>query len=280
MRFVKYQGLGNDFILIADILADDSPPYRQRLARQLCDRHFGIGADGLLFVDPARSTAAVATMHVVNADGSEPEMCGNGLRCVALHLAERPEHLAASRLLIDTPAGPRECLVDRLGDGLARVTVDMGVATLTGEHLPSTTTPWLEQPVADGSLSGSAVNVGNPHLVIFSETEPQQLLAAHGATLELHPRFRQRTNVEFVRQSGPSQFEVAVWERGCGPTLACGSGACAVAYAAVRLGRLAADTPATVQLPGGALAITVDGKSDRVLMEGPAERVFSGSVEI
>ncbi|HEX8440448.1 diaminopimelate epimerase [Archangium sp.] len=272
--FFKYHGIGNDFIVLdrrksgVDVDAET--------ARLLCDRRLGIGADGILSLLP--SEAAVARMVVHNADGSVPEMCGNGLRCVVKYLVdnsgERPESID-----VETGAGILSCTPGYGADGVAEVEISLGPARLVASNLPSGATgqPFLDAPVPGHSgLRGHAVSMGNPHLVLFDQ--PLEDAGRLGPQLERHPGFPERTNVEFTRVDADGGLTVVVWERGCGLTQACGTGACAAAVAAVLARRVPADTWLRVSLPGGALHIRVPADLSDVRLRGPAAFVFTGVV--
>jgi diaminopimelate epimerase len=258
--FTKYEGLGNDFIVIdaADERAID--PVR---ARALCDRHFGIGADGILFVLPPSSAGARAKMVVVNADGTRPEMCGNGIRCVALHLAGRDRAEAIS-YVVDTDAGPLLTEVEVSGDH-ADVRVAMGNGRAFGEHRAT---------VAGREVVFLRVSMGNPHAVAFDVDADAGTI--DGFSPRLSADFEGGTNVEFARTTGPNAYDLVVWERGVGRTLACGTGAAATAVAAVITGRADPAQPIFVRLPGGPLELRVDRETLEVRLRGPARRVFSG----
>lgn len=262
LRFGKYEGIGNDF-LVVDATSEAALGPEQ--ARKLCDRHYGVGGDGVLLSAPPVTPGAHGRMVVLNSDGSRPEGCGNGLRCVALSLARK---LGQSRveLLIDTDAGPRTALVEAHGN-TADVTVSMGKARRDGE------TAALHR---GEQLTFQRVSMGNPHAVAFDVDCTEQELD------ELGPRVSAAlpggTNVEIVRATGPTSFEVLVWERGVGRTLACGTGAAGVAALAAMLGRAPFDTPLTLQLPGGPLELTVAREDLSVTLRGPARFVFSGEV--
>ena len=255
--FVKYEGLGNDFVIVDA----DGPLDRSEVTR-LCDRHFGVGGDGVLVVAPPSSLGAAATMIVQNADGSRPEMCGNGLRCVARHVAALRGGAAMS-LVIDTDAGPLGCEVS--GDA---VLVDMGVAVEGGT---------VQVEIDGHALELARVWTGNPHAITFAPLGAGAL-ARFGPRVSTHERFPGGTNFELATTRTDGSIEVAVWERGVGPTLACGTGACATAVHACRLGLAAYDRETVVHLPGGALAVTV-ARTLRIEMRGPARRVFSGEVD-
>ncbi|MDY7233306.1 diaminopimelate epimerase [Hyalangium rubrum] len=274
-RIFKYHGLGNDFVVLdrrqsgVDIDAETS--------RWMCDRRRGIGADGVLALLP--STAGLARMVVHNSDGSIAEMCGNGLRCAVKYLVDhaggRPE-----RILVETGAGVLACVPTYDAHGAAEVDVSMGPARLVASNLPSGATgqPFLQASVPGHSgLHGTAVSMGNPHLVLLDR--PLDEAERLGPTLERHPSFPDRTNVEFVRVD-PDGLTVVVWERGCGLTQACGTGACASATAAVLAKRLPADAWLRVTLPGGDLQIRVPADLSDIRLRGPATFVFEGVVAL
>jgi diaminopimelate epimerase len=273
MRFDKYQGLGNDFIVLDDrmIGAVDAPPFPPEAAKALCDRHFGIGADGVLLVLPARSAGSAARMRVINADGSIPEMCGNGLRCFALHLARgttvgKGSAPTSLELRIETDAGDRVCRLDRSGDEAAMVTVDMGPVRVLGDQAVN----------VDGrSVVVAAADAGNPHAVLFGEFA-RSYVEELGPRIEKHPDFPRGTNVEFARVAGGA-IDLVVWERGVGITLACGTGACATVAVACAKGLVPTGEPVTVRLPGGDLQVTI-GEGGRATMRGPARHVFGGRI--
>lgn len=259
LAFEKYEGLGNDFVLI-DVRGGGPAPGADE-ARQLCDRRRGVGADGVLLVGPGRSAGASASMIVYNADGSRPEMCGNGLRCVARYVAGD----APASLVVDTDAGSRGCEVEG-GD----VLVEMGEAKLG----PSA----VELEVAGQRVRLREVDVGNPHAVIFGPYD-QALFERLGPVLATHAHFAAGANIEFAREGAGGELDVLVWERGVGPTFACGTGACAVAVAACAEGLRRRGDALRVRLPGGVLEVRV-GANARVSMRGPARQAFRGEVEV
>jgi diaminopimelate epimerase len=260
--FAKYHGLGNDFIL----LETDASPLPRHLVRALCDRHLGIGADGILLVSPHPD--ADARMIVYNADGSRPEMCGNGLRCVAFHVAARLHRTPTSvALAIATDAGIKPCLVEiDPPSPEAHVRIDLG---------PTTPPVTKTIPIPQAALDLLTTSVGNPHAVLF---DPPVDLPFHEVAplLATHPSFPLGTNVSFATPT-PDGFSVRVWERGVGPTLACGTAACAVAAAATHAGHAAFDRPQTLHLPGGPLTVTITSDGHAIL-EGPARHVFDGTL--
>ncbi len=260
LRFVKYQGLGNDFVVVEGPLVDAAR------ARRLCDRRRGVGADGILTVLPPRTPGAAAAMHIYNADGSVAAMCGNGIRCVARHLAETRD-LPAS-MIIDTDAGPRACTVHRGPSGrVEAVSVEMGPAVVEGEE---------DFTVGGERLHAVRVSMGNPHAVLFDEPSRDRA-GAVGPAIEA--AVRGGVNVGFARP-GPAGIDLVVWERGCGLTDACGTGACAAAVASARAGAVPTGAPIEVRLPGGPLQVTVGPDLRRVTMRGPAERSFEGETEL
>jgi diaminopimelate epimerase len=259
--FEKVEGLGNDFVLMH--LTDDSAFDRARVP-QICDRHTGVGADGVLLVSKAQS-GGDARMEVINADGSVPEMCGNGLRCVALSLAA---HRGVDRgeLRIETDAGVRVCQVERRGDE-ADVEVDMGVVRVLGQRTLFPAGVLVELTLADA---------GNPHAVAYRQNLARDIEAL-GLLLSTDPSFERGTNVELVRWQD-DVLEVAVWERGAGRTLACGTGACAVVAVACARGEAKSGQKVRVRLPGGELVIAHDMEAGLTRMLGPARRVFTGEL--
>lgn len=258
--FAKYEGLGNDFVVVDAARPDGWDGDR---ARRLCDRHFGVGADGVLVVTPARDPRARARMTVLNADGSRPEMCGNGLRCVALHLA-RADATCGASYAIETDAGIRACEVDRNGDA-AMVRADLGVAS------------WLaDLAVEDGGkrLDFAQISTGNPHLVTFDADYDAAAIDRFAPVVSA--RIPGGANVEFAHLVGERRIDLVVWERGVGRTLACGTGAAATALAAARVGLVPFDAPIEIRLPGGALEVCVDAEGHAAKQRGPARLLFVG----
>ena len=275
MRFAKYQGLGNDFLVVDLRTADAALAAAVQDPANviaLCDRQFGVGGDGVLAVLP--STTGDARMRVLNSDGSEAEMCGNGIRCVARELFDRGG-LAKSTLQIETGAGLLACEVGEL------VTVAMGAPRLTRGEIPMigpATERCIEQAFEGRHLT--AVSMGNPHAITFvrSRAEAQAQALSLGPATEHHAWFPRRTNAEFAFVKSRSEIDLVVWERGCGITLACGTGACATAVAAILTGRCDGDQPIRVNLPGGPLSIRVG--TDGVMMSGPAQLSFDGELPL
>ena len=260
MRFVKMQGLGNDYIYL-NCLAG-APADLPALARRMSDRHFGVGADGLICLFPSREHDF--TMRMFNADGSEGAMCGNGLRCLG-KFAYDQGLTGRTDLTFDTGAGPRRLRLLLEGGRVAAAEADMGP-------------PQIGRP-AEAEAGGriwrlTPVSMGNPHRVAFVEDPDALDLAVLGPALERGPAFPGRANVEFAAVEGPGRLRARVWERGSGETLACGTGACAVLAAAVAEGL--AEPEARVELPGGALSVRWDRAAGTMFLTGPAVTVYEG----
>lgn len=278
IEFTKYHGLGNDFILI-DNRQSREPLLTSEQAVQFCDRHFGIGADGVIFALPAETPGADYKMRIFNSDGSEPEMCGNGIRCLARFLADlKAPSNSLAKYQIETLAG---IITPELQpDG--QVTVDMGSPRLTAAEIPTTLVAGdlkaidrtLE--VAGQTWSVTCVSMGNPHCITFVDDVAKISLETIGPEFEHHPAFPQRINTEFIQVVAPDYLKMRVWERGAGITLACGTGACASLVAGVLTGRC--DRKATIELPGGPLVIEWSQLNQKIYMTGPAERVFTGQL--
>ncbi|KAL9247750.1 hypothetical protein vseg_021148 [Gypsophila vaccaria] len=285
LDFVKYHGLGNDFILV-DNRNSSEPKITPEQAVKLCDRNFGIGADGVIFAMPGVNGTDY-TMRIFNSDGSEPEMCGNGVRCFARFIAELENLQGRHSFTIHTGAG---LIIPELQDD-GQVKVDMGEPILTAADVPTNLFPNKELSVVKSDLlvdgdtwAVTCVSMGNPHCVTFGKKGEQNLvvdqlnLADIGPKFEHHNVFPARTNTEFVEVFSRSHLKMRVWERGAGATLACGTGACAVVVAAVLEGR--ADRKCIVDLPGGPLEIEWREEDNHVYMTGPAQLVFYGSVPL
>lgn len=268
MNFSKWHGLGNDYILVLE--RDIPEQYKaadggltDSVVRAMCDRHFGIGGDGILVFGKSQQPGHDARMLIHNPDASQAEMCGNGIRMAARFLMIEGE-VSSPSMTIETAGGTVRPTV--LDDG--RVTVDMGIAEDFG----------IEEVALEdrSSYRGRIVSMGNPHFVI--RQEPQELdIAPIGSRIEVHERFPNRTNVEFAVADDSRRVRMRVWERGVGETLACGTGACAVGVTSIL--DYGCESPVTVTLPGGDLEITV-GEDLRVFMSGPAVRVATGTVDI
>ncbi|GAX38105.1 diaminopimelate epimerase [Nodularia sp. NIES-3585] len=275
IEFTKYHGLGNDFILV-DNRASSLPLVTPEQAIKLCDRHFGIGADGVIFALPGENGADY-TMRIFNSDGSEPEMCGNGIRCLGRFIADlEGESRNKDSYRIHTLAGV--ITPQLMADG--QVKVDMGLPRLLAGEIPTTLgtpeTKVINQPleVAGQTWEVTCVSMGNPHCITFVEDVAAIPLEIIGPQFEHHPAFPQRINTEFIQVLSRDYVKMRVWERGAGITLACGTGACAALVAGVLTGNC--DRIATVELPGGCLQIEWSEIDQRVYMTGPAQLVFTG----
>lgn len=266
LNFAKYEGLGNDFLVI-DAAVMGFEALTPALAQRLCDRHRGVGGDGVLWVDRARlDSEGRAVMLIRNADGSRPEMCGNGVRCVVAWLRDAGHLAGRDAVVIESDAGPRPARVVGAGDGAWLIEVEMGQARVQA------------QPAAVDGAAVEVVDLGNPHGVLFDaagEPEGARVRAVEGLAV-----FPNGVNVEFVTPRAEGGFRVRVHERGVGWTQACGTGACAVVAAAVLRGRAPRGERVPVALDGGLLFIEVNGDSAdlRVKMTGPARRAFVGSL--
>lgn len=276
MDFVKMHGCGNDYIYVNGFEVKLDKFKKAELARKLSDRHFGIGSDGLIFINP--SGIADFEMEMYNADGTRAEMCGNGIRCVAKYVYDN-KMTDKSEFVIES-MGKRKVIKVYAEDGLVKtVTVDMGEPILESKRIPviSSEENFIDEPV---SISGkifhmTAVSMGNPHAVSFYN--PDEILL-YGQKIETNELFPNRVNVEFVEVLSPDTVRMRVWERGTGETYCCGTGCCATVVAAVlnkKTGR-----HVKVKVLGGELDINWDEESNHIFMTGPAETVFKGNVEI
>jgi diaminopimelate epimerase len=277
IRVWKYHGTGNDFVMLEDL--DDERPLDERFVAAVCDRHTGIGADGVIRVTRGRSPGEDFFMDYRNADGSLAEMCGNGIRCLGKLVFERA-HTSSPELEIGSRDGPRHVSLEVAGGRVRSVTVAMGAPAFSRGEIPMTGPahePFLSEPFeVDGrTYEASAVSMGNPHLVLFVEQDPGELdVGTIGPRVERDPRFPDGTNVEFARVANGS-VNVRVWERGSGETMACGTGACAALVAANEAGLV--PELAEVRFLGGTLV--VQRTDDQVLLTGPAERVFEATLD-
>ncbi len=280
LTFSKLHGTANDFVYVDARRGFPGDP--AALATRLCDRHRGIGADGLILL--LDSERADCRMRIYNADGSIPEMCGNGIRGFAKFVLDK---LALDRgptedgsLRVETDAGIKRVEAEREDGRVVRVTVDMGAPEWDGRSIPvDADGEVVDHPLrVDGrEYRVTCVSMGNPHCVVFLDDVAPLPLATLGPRFEHHPFFPRRVNTEFIRVVDPEHLEMRVWERGAGETLACGTGACAAAVAAARTGR--AGRHVRVSLPGGPLEITWQA-DDHVRMTGDAVAVFDGSIEV
>jgi diaminopimelate epimerase len=295
IRFSKWHGLGNDFVLV------EGPPIGPERARRVCDRRRGIGADGVVSIQPPRTPGAAAAMHITNSDGSIAEMCGNAIRCVARHLGEGRGLEGAIR--IDTDAGLKiaemcgnaiRCVARQLGEGRGlegaiRIDTDAGLKTCTLHRDPQGAVTSISVEMGPARLEGeqvfdlggealraTRVSMGNPHAVLFDAPTRERAGAVGPAIERAVPG---GVNVGLARPARGG-IDLVVWERGAGLTDACGTGACAAAVAAVQRGDVKAGEPVAVRLPGGTLEITVAPDLSRVVMRGPAEHVFEGEADL
>ena len=262
--FEKYHGLGNDFIIIER--AHESEIDREESIR-LCDRHFGVGADGILYVIPVQMGPQqnCFKMVVINSDGSRPEMCGNGLRCVALYLVHQKKE-KEGEFVVDTDAGLRTCRVVLEADHKATITTSLGIARSVGS---------LSNEYEGQSQNFIQVSMGNPHAICFQKRISGEALDQLGSRVSA--RIPGGSNVEIAEVVGPNRIVVDVWERGVGRTLACGTGAAATAFAALSEGLADRKEALEVTLPGGTLRVTV-GPDDEVALTGPAQHVYTAQL--
>jgi diaminopimelate epimerase len=275
MKFTKMHGLGNDYVYV-NVFDQPGPRDIEATAKAVSDRHFGIGSDGLILIAPSK--VADARMRMFNADGSEGEMCGNGVRCVAKYVHD---HGIARKPRVTIETGRGVLTLDlNVEDGKATaVRVDMGPPILAPAEVP-TTLPGnpaaVDAPIAAAGreFRATAVSMGNPHAVIYVDDVENIPLETWGPALERHEAFPRRVNVHFVQVLAPGEIRMRTWERGSGITLACGTGACAVCVAGVLTGRTGRTLLA--HLPGGDLTLEWPGENQSVFMTGPATEVFSG----
>ena len=275
MRFTKMQGIGNDYVYVNCF--DENIANPEELSVRISDRHFGIGADGLVMILP--SDTADLRMRIFNADGSEAKMCGNASRCIGKYAYERGL-VKKDVITLETNSGTKTLRLDVRNGKVSAVSVDMGKVSFEPSQIPARAdAPLVSSPLeANGTVyTVTAVSVGNPHCVIFGDDPDKIAIESIGKAIEFSPVFPERVNVEFAHIIDSTHIVMRVWERGSGETLACGTGACAVAAAAVKNGFSPADTSIEVSLKGGKLSITVhhDGT---VTKTGGAEFVFEGEI--
>jgi diaminopimelate epimerase len=273
MRFTKMHGAGNDYVYV-NCFEQKLPGDPPRLAVEVSDRHKGIGADGLILICP--SETADARMRMFNADGSESEMCGNGVRCVAKYVYDHGicRH---DVLRIETGRGTLSLQLQLSGGKVARVRVNMGNPILQGSDIPTTLSgnPPIRQKLDLGerTVEVTCVSMGNPHSVVFVDEATDDWVLNVGPRIEKHPAFPRRVNAEFIQVISPQEFRMRVWERGSGETQACGTGACASAVAGVLTGLT--ERRVLAHLPGGDLELEW-AESGEVYLTGPAVEVFEG----
>ncbi len=276
MKFLKAEGLGNDFIITHGLNINEFSSVIENTPK-LCDRRRGIGADGIIFVLPPSTATADFRMKILNSDGSEAEMCGNGIRCFLLYLHEM-NLTNKNGIIIETLAGLTKA--EYKGED---ITVDMGCPILEGRQIPTTKTVGqvVKEPlkIADKEFLITAVSMGNPHCIVYNNPLTDDLINTYGPQLESHPFFPEKTNVEFINVLSKKEIQMRVFERGCGETMACGTGACASVVAGIINKKH--EKSVTVHLPGGDLLIKWDGNLEHsVFMTGPANIVFSGEIYI
>ena len=281
-NFSKYQGLGNDFIIFdarSNNLDHLFSINKDNFIEHLCNRNFGIGADGIILILESNNKCFVR-MKIYNSDGSEPEMCGNGIRCLIAFLNDNNEINELSEIPIETKAG----LILTSIDGNENIKVNMGEPILSPLDIPtkllmnSLKVPNGVITLKDQILNVYAASMGNPHMIVFVNDIEGIPFQEWGSFLEKHNTFPNDTNVHFVEIIDKSNIKVKVWERGCGPTLACGTGACACLVVTSKLGKTLNN--ANVYLPGGKLEVEWPNQSGPVFMQGPALKVFSGEIDI
>ncbi|KGG17548.1 Diaminopimelate epimerase [Prochlorococcus sp. MIT 0603] len=282
MNFFKYEGLGNDFIII-DALENSTNlklfSNDQNLVRRICDRRFGIGADGLILLLPPDRNG-IAKMEIFNSDGSIAEMCGNGIRCLVNFIHSHTEIKIEQNIIIETRAGDiiSSLKIDNM------VSVNMGIPFFEPSRIPTTikstkgSVPHQTISIESKDIDIYAVGMGNPHMVIFFDTLDNLPFKRLGTLLENHPNFPQKTNVHFAQVINPTKIKMKTWERGCGATLACGTGACGTLAVSSKLGL--SESKAELMLPGGSLFINWPDSTKSIYMTGPALQVYEGKITL
>ena len=274
LAFTKMQALGNDFVVLD--LTEQSFELSPEQAMRIADRHFGIGCDQILIVEPSRSTGIDFSYRILNADGSEVGQCGNGVRCFAQFV--RAKGLTSkAKISVETMSGVMHVEIDDTGD---MVKVDMGPPHLNASDVPISlpNAPIYKVQLESGEVEFSALSMGNPHAVILVQDITTAPVDSVGEQLQKHRAFPESVNVGFMQIVSTTQIKLRVFERGAGETLACGSGACAAVVAGIRLGML--DPSVEVNLPGGNLVVSWLGEPHSVIMSGPGNTVFEGVIEI
>lgn len=278
INFTKMQGLGNDFVVLDYEEYIKSKKTPEELAVKLCDRHFGIGADGLIIINPNTKETDIGWIFY-NADGSIAQMCGNGIRCFSKYVYDKG-YVNKKEFSVETKAGI--IIPKLLEDG--RVRVNMSNPILEPKKIPVNVENNLnfEVKVSDRTFTANAVSMGNPHCVIITDENTKELALKYGREIETHELFPEKTNVEFIKILSRDEINLDVWERGCAITLACGTGACASVTSAILNGLC--DNKVKVNLPGGQLVIEWDGSKEdvnhNIYMSGPANYSFEGSIDI
>ena len=278
--FYKLQGAGNDFIFFDGLSGEKLPPDPEHLAQKLCRRRFSVGADGIIFLTPAENADAFMTIY--NSDGSRAKMCGNGIRCAARYMFEKCL-VNGENLIIDTDSGVRNIRIHSEKGRFISASADMGVPDFLPKNIPVCTENDSADDIPilfpDGKvMSVCCVSMGNPHAVTLVPDTLKLKIAEFGPFIENHPVFPDRTNVEFITVKNSGEIDFRVWERGCGETLACGTGICAAAAVAVKKGLCPLDSPITVHASGGELEALCS--SDRhIYLTGPADLIYKGEIE-
>ncbi len=277
MRFTKFHSLGNDFLII-DEAETPGLTEREALARRICERHTGAGADGLLSISVKDKEQGLVDFRIFNADGTEPEISGNGLRCAAAYLYHQ-EKVQPSRILFSTTVGERECALIEQKNNLFQIKIDMGVPRFHSRDIPFDDGREHERiidyrlSISDKTYPVTLTSLGNPHCGIFFERFPSRIEWHQlGYEIEFHPFFPKRINIEFIRVLSRKEIEVLFWERGVGETLSSGSGSCAAAVASIL--KSLTEKRVTVRTSMGQLEVEWD--SEKVFQTGPAELVFQG----
>ncbi len=274
LEFFKYHGLGNDYVLFDETRKETGLASKPKELQKICRRNFGVGSDGVLFVLPSKT--ADLRMRMFNPDGSEAEMCGNGIRCVAKYAFDRLK-ISKNPFTVETLGGIKKLEITRGKGGKAEsITVDMGSAAFD-KHGQG------EKIVVEGrEFEFASVSMGNPHAVIFVQGDAMlehSFVSKYGQLIEKHARFPKKTNVEFAKIISPTEGKMVVWERGAGITFACGTGTCATVAAGAKMGKFSFNKWVKMHLDGGDLEISVS-KDFQVLMNGPATEVFRGTLEV
>ncbi len=262
MHFTKMHGLGNDYLYVYG----EVPENIKDLSIKLSDRHFGAGSDGMIYICPSEKGDFM--MRIFNADGSEAKMCGNGIRCVGKYVYDKG-YTDKTKLKIDTLSGIKYLSLEVAGGNVVSVSVDMGEGKISDD---------LTLNVLDSTIKTTPVSTGNPHTIIFVDDAEAAPLTTYGPVIEHDSHYPDGVNVEFVEVLERNELRMRVWERGSGVTMACGTGACASAFASVKKGYCDYDTPIKVHLDGGTLAITITSE-DKIIMQGPATFVYEGDVK-
>lgn len=277
MKFTKMQGIGNDYVYV-DCTKENKIENPAELSKKVSNRHFGIGSDGLILIE--NSNVADFKMAIYNADGSQAEMCGNGIRCVAKFVFDKGL-INKENITIETLAGIKQLKLSTENGKVKKVRVDMGEPILEAKKIPviSDKNPVidLQLQVADKTFTATCVSMGNPHAITFVNNVEEFDVEKYGKILEIKKEFPKHSNIEFVELIDKNNIKMRVWERGSGETLACGTGSCASVVACILNNKT--ERKVNVHLLGGTLEIEWNKQNNHVYMEGPAEIVFEGEIE-